>query len=86
MGALSDRFDQWKAGSITVWELSDLIHEFHDGDSREMYKFYVYGKNHEYQVAHAIHNGYLSMDDVEESCRGYVQYFIDSRFEEDNEE
>lgn len=74
---LDEQFGKWKSGKINVWQLSDLIHQFHDGDSRELYKYYVYGKDHPLQVAYAIRNGYLSMEDVEESCRGFVQYLID---------
>jgi hypothetical protein len=82
---LHEQFKKWKSEKISVWELSDLIHQFHDGDSRELYRFYVYGKNYSYQVACAIHNGHLSMEDVEESCRSHVQYLIDGFLhEEDN--
>jgi hypothetical protein len=77
---LHEQFEKWKSGQITVWDLSDLIHAFHDGDSRDLYKFYVYGKDCEYQVACAIKNGHLSMKDVEESCRDHVQYLLDRAF------
>lgn len=36
---LRSRFDEWKNGKLDVWELSDVIHKFHDGKSRELYKF-----------------------------------------------
>ena len=58
---LDKRFEEWKAGIISAWDLSDLIHEFHDKDYSELYKFYVYGKDYHVQVAHAIQNGYLSI-------------------------
>ena len=74
---LHGQFERWKSGQITVWDLSDLIHAFHDGDSRDLYTFYVYGKNYGYQVACAIKNGHLSMKDVEESCRDHIQYLLD---------
>ena len=74
---LNEQFEKWKSGKINVWQLSDLIHQFHDGDSRELYKYYVYGKDYLLQIAYAIRNGHLSMEDVEESCRGFVQYLID---------
>lgn len=77
LAVLHEQFEKWKSKKISVWELSGLIHRFHDGDSRELYKFYVYGDDYPYQVAYAIRNGHLSMEDVEDSCRRHVQYFLD---------
>jgi hypothetical protein len=37
---LKARFDNWQTKKIDCFELSDLIHEFHDGVSRELWKFY----------------------------------------------
>lgn len=74
---LDEQFEKWKSGKMDVWQLSDLIHQFHDGDSRELYKYYVFGKDYPLQIAHAIRNGCLSIEDVEESCRGFVQYLMD---------
>ena len=83
---LRKKFDEWKIGQINVWELSDLIHKFHDGKSRDLYKFYVYGRDYPYQVAYAVQNDYISMEDVEESCREHVQYLIDNLFHKEEDE
>lgn len=82
---LREKFDLWVSGEINAWQISDLIHEFHDGDSRELYKFYNYGKDYAFQVARAVRYGYLSMNDIEASCRGHVQYFINNIVHEDIE-
>jgi hypothetical protein len=80
LAGLHEQFEEWKAGTISVWDLSDLIHAFHDKDAREIYKFYVYGKKYQVQVAHAIHSGHLSIEDVEESCRRHVLYYVDNLY------
>lgn len=77
---LYEQFLKWRSGDITVWDLSDMIHKFHDGESRELYKFYALGKNYQYQVARAIHNGCISMKDLEERYRREIQFVIDSYF------
>jgi len=38
---LHAHFDRWKRGEITAWDLNDLIHRFHDGASREIWKTYA---------------------------------------------
>ena len=84
---LRKKFDEWKDRKMDVWELSDIIHEFHDGKSRDLYKFYVYGKHVPYQVAYAVKNEYISMDEIEESCREHIQQLVDRMIlvdEEDN--
>jgi len=35
---LAAAFDRWRAGELDSFALSDLIHEFHDGESREIWK------------------------------------------------
>ena len=38
---LYKQFEKWKQNEIDCWELNDLIHKFHDGISRDLYKYYV---------------------------------------------
>ena len=38
------------------------------------------------QVAYAVQNDYISMEDVEESCREHVQYLIDNLFHKEEDE
>jgi hypothetical protein len=38
--SLSKSFDDWKKKDIDSYDLSDRIHEFHDGISRELFKMY----------------------------------------------
>jgi hypothetical protein len=39
---LSQKFDDWRKNTFDCWELNDLIHKFHDGISRDLYKTYNY--------------------------------------------
>ncbi len=41
--SLRREFDRWKSGEIDCWELTDLIHRFHNGESRDLYKIYETG-------------------------------------------
>jgi len=61
--AVSSAFDDWKAGRLGTWELSDKIHEFHQGPSRELYKFYT-SPPHEMCVASAIVKGILDRETI----------------------
>lgn len=77
LGELRSKFDSWEAGDMSAWELSDAIHEYHDGGGSELHRFYTAGQHYGYQVAHAIKGGHLSMDDVDETCQDRVLYFLD---------
>ncbi|MBN2717734.1 MAG: hypothetical protein JXX14_17925 [Deltaproteobacteria bacterium] len=77
---LRNRFDEWKSGNIDVWALSDIIHEFHDGKSRDLYKFYVSGDDYALHVAHAVKNNFVMFDEIEESCREHVQHLLNNFF------
>ena len=60
---LAGAFDRWRAGELDSFALSDLIHEFHDGEAREIWGRYD-GAVAEFSVAHAIHTGILKRDTV----------------------
>jgi hypothetical protein len=55
---LKAAFHQWRAGHMSSGELAELIHAFHDGPARELFKKYNYGQL-ELAVAHAIVSGVL---------------------------
>jgi hypothetical protein len=60
---LAAKFDEWKAGHIGAGELDNLIHQHHNGSSRELFKFYNYA-DYDLAVAHAIAQGILAEDEV----------------------
>lgn len=74
--SLHREFDRWKSGEIDCWELSDLIHRFHDGESRELFKFYEMG-NVEFALARAIALGILGEEEVPTDLRESMQPMID---------
>ena len=41
LGLLRSDFEMWKKGEISAFELSDRIHRFHDGRSRELFNMYT---------------------------------------------
>lgn len=51
---LSVLFADWHKGRIDAFQLSDAIHEFHDGQSRELFKRYRGGLRPEDLAARAI--------------------------------
>ena len=51
-------FQQWRAGQVSSGELAELIHRFHEGPARDLFKKYNYGQL-ELAVAHAIVSGVL---------------------------
>ena len=65
-------FKAWRANDISVWDLNDKIHEYHDEIARTLYKSYTIN-NPIFSVAFGIANGVLSIDEVEESCRERVK-------------
>ena len=53
LSELDASFKQWRAKEIDGFELSDLIHKFHDGKSRDLYKYY-HRANPEMAVSRAL--------------------------------
>jgi hypothetical protein len=60
---LDRSFAEWRSGKIGSGELSDRIHEFETGPSRELFQKYNYGED-DLNVAYAIVTGLLSRDTI----------------------
>ena len=75
--AVARQFDRWREGGISCWDLSDLIHEFHDGVSRELFKHYNYAAP-EVTVARAVSADILAEDEVSRAALDRIQMLIDS--------
>ena len=56
--SLEGNFKRWRKNKITAFELSELIHKFHNGIARDLWSFYTTG-NTELNVKHAIAEGII---------------------------
>jgi hypothetical protein len=56
-------FKRWRAGELDAFELSEAIHEFHQGPSRELYSLYE-PAHLDVVVAGAIHRGVISPEEA----------------------
>ena len=60
---LQNAFVEWQEGELTSFQLSDKIHEFHDEDARDLFKFYT-NPHPSNAVAHALVYGHIDPSDV----------------------
>ena len=74
---LAEKFDGWRAGTLDPWDLENLIHRFHDGDARDLWKKYQ-GLNPEELVGAAVVDGVLQLSEVPE---GEAREFVEDRAE-----
>jgi hypothetical protein len=73
---LSAAFDKWKQGHLSSGELSELIHEFHQGPARDLFVKYnrrLLGT----AVAHAIVAGVLNRATVPAELLDHLSRAID---------
>ncbi len=73
---LHEAFEQWKRRALNSFELSDLIHNFHQGPSRRLFTKHN-GANHEMIVALAIVNGILDRNKVRQELLDHLQSKIE---------
>lgn len=70
-------FGHWQAGQLGSGELTEVIHAFHQGPARDLWKKYNSGPL-EFAVAHAIASGVVERDQVPQEvldhCRGAIEY------------
>ena len=63
---LNTHFNRWRRGEIDSFELQDLIHKFHDGQSREIYNRFSDRRTSQLPIAtaYAVANGLIDEKDV----------------------
>jgi len=74
---LFQEFKRWKSKELDGFELNDKIHEFHNNKSRELFKFYNNHKFLDFNIAVAVRDGFLTMDEIEDTCRSSIQKTLD---------
>ena len=61
--SLGEKFKQWNKNKITTFELSDFIHQFHNGISRDLWSFYASGHS-ETATRMALAKGVISKTEI----------------------
>ena len=73
---LRAQFDRWQRGEMTAADLTDLIHQFHQGASREIWK--KYATNHlEPAIGYAVASGILRREELPSELLQHVASLID---------
>ena len=65
---LEEEFKRWRAEELNAFDLSDSIHEFHNGQARELWKCYN-GIPIHLVVASAVARGALAESEIPERLR-----------------
>lgn len=76
LAGLYEEFCKWGANGMSAFDLNDKIHEFHDGNSRELYKTYVLG-NPEVAVAIGISRKTINPGQLDEGLREKIAPIIE---------
>jgi hypothetical protein len=78
LAKLEADFARWRSGEIDPFELSDRIHRFHNGRSRDLYVFYD-PRDSEVSVARAVGHRILDRTEVPPeilaALEGKIEYF-----------
>lgn len=63
LATLHEKFERWRQGQLSPFDLSQAIHEFHNGEARDL--FVVYNRLHPSQaVARAVALGIVQRSEV----------------------
>jgi len=72
---LDSHFDRWRRGEIDPFELAELIHKFHDGPARDVYKRFSDRRNSLLVAltAYSVANGLVDETAVPPEVHPYIQ-------------
>ena len=73
---LDVQFGCWRNGEISAAELNDVIHQFHDGASREVWRKYATNRL-EAALGFAVATGILRKEELPADLLQYLAGFID---------
>lgn len=74
---LHAQMNEWKHGRMTVWDIEQSIHEYHDKIARSLYRSYAMTDTF-LAVAFGVAQGVLSLDDIPNSEKAKVQDVAES--------
>ena len=77
MSVLYEQFEKWKQKEISVWDLNEKIHKFHNQIARDLYKSYTIN-DPIFPVVFGIKSGVLSIDEVQQECRPEIEELLKS--------
>ena len=75
LSRLAESFAQWQAGTLETWDLTDQIHQFHNGPSRALFNTYN-GRDSDVAVAHALVEGILKESEVPPEVAAAIAHAI----------
>ena len=73
---LRAQFDRWQQAEITAVELNDLIHRFHDGDARTIWKKYATNRL-EPALGFAVATGIIRRDELPQELLQHIAGLIE---------
>ena len=87
LAALAERFDQWRAGTLSCDELDQAVHAYHNGVAREIWKRYD-GDDPALPLARAVALGILGRESLPPEVLAHIAGLVDcfSRNADDDEE
>ena len=75
LAGLERSFRGWRGGEINAFDLSDDIHQFHNGVARELWKYYS-NVPVDTAVATALTRGALAEDEIPEGLRSKLPRWV----------
>jgi hypothetical protein len=75
---LDSLFADWRHKHLDSFQLAEAIHEFHNGQSRQLWKLYVLG-DPELSVAQALRTGALRESEVPVALRSKLPVLPETR-------
>jgi len=69
---LHAQMNEWKDGKMTVWDIEQSIHEYHDKIARSLYRSYAMTDTF-LAVAFGVAQGVISIDDIPESEKANIR-------------
>lgn len=76
LSELESHFKSWRSGEITSFRLNELIHEHHDGVSRDLWK--KYGFHPEMLLPSLVVDGVISLTEIPEELLAEIQPLVQS--------
>lgn len=72
IASLAERFDEWRKKKIDCFQLNELIHKFHDGPSREVWKKHN-NLDADVIVTMAVASGILKKEEIPQDILQYIE-------------